>query len=82
MMLPEDWNDGYENVAIMCTCENQYQADHRLPVFLTLPIRHKSVIHEPMLESVNIEKYLSTGMIESVTCGGESGNDTRLCDFA
>lgn len=80
--LPEDWNDGYENVTIMCTCENQYQADHRLPVFLTLPVRHRSVIHEPMLESINIENYLATGMIESVTCGGESSDDARLCDFA
>ena len=29
--LPEDWGDGYDNVHICCTCENQYEADTRLP---------------------------------------------------
>lgn len=78
----DEWSDGYENVSIMCTCENQNQADIRLPFFLSLPIRHRSIIHEPMLEGINIEKHLATGKIESVTCGGESGDDARICDFA
>ena len=32
--LPEDWQDGYSNVHICYTCENQYIADKRLPTFL------------------------------------------------
>ena len=80
--LPGDWGSGYENATICCTCENQNQADYRLPVFLELPIKHRTVIHEPMLEQIDIRKYLATGKIEGVTCGGESGPDARVCDFS
>lgn len=80
--IPNDWNDGYENVTILCTCENQAKADERLPIFLRLPIKHKCIIHEPMLESIFIEPYLKSGQIERVICGGESGEQARLCDFA
>lgn len=79
--IPDDWGEGYENVTIMCTCENQSTADYRLPIFLEVPIKHRTVIHEPMLEEIHIEKYLETGLIEQVTCGGESGDEARVCDF-
>lgn len=82
--LPEDWGNGYDNVCISCTCESQYTADLRLPVFLELPIKHKSITHEPMLQKINIRKYLREygNIIESVSCGGESGPDARPCDYA
>ncbi|MCD8224972.1 MAG: phage Gp37/Gp68 family protein [Clostridiales bacterium] len=82
--LPDDWGNGYENIHICCTCENQYQTNKRLPVFLNLPILHKSIIHEPMLESINLRPYLELyhNAIECVTCGGESGPDARVCDYA
>ena len=80
--LPEDWGEGYGNVMVCCTCENQKMADTRLPVFLKLPVRHRSIIHEPMLEAVDIRQYLATGSIEQVTCGGESGLEARICDYA
>lgn len=79
--IPSDWGKGYDNVTICCTCENQERTDYRLPIFLQLPIKHREIIHEPMLEPVEIETYLKTGLIEKVTCGGESGPDARLCDF-
>lgn len=79
--LPADWGDGYENVTICSTCENQFQADDRLPFFLEEPIKHREIIHEPMLEKIYIEPYLETGRIEGVICGGESGPDARVCDF-
>lgn len=80
--LPEDWQDGYGNVSIWSTCENQSTADRRLPLLLENPIKHRAVIHEPMLGKINIEKYLKTGLIERVVCGGESGGDARICDYA
>ncbi len=81
--FPEDWGDGYDNVHICCTCENQKMADKRLPIFLELPIKHKSIIHEPMLEVINIRPYLERygSEIAQVLCGGESGEAARLCDF-
>ena len=83
--LPSGWGEkGYDNVQISCTCENQYWTDRRLPVFLSLPLPHKSITHEPMLERISIRKYLKEygKQIESVSCGGESGPEARVCDFA
>ena len=79
--LPDDWGDGYPNVTICSTVENQKTADERLPILLSLPIKHKEIIHEPMLEKIEIEKYLKSGQIERVTCGGESGPNARVCDY-
>lgn len=79
--LPSDWWGGYKNVTIICTCENQDTADRRLPILLSLPVRHREIIHEPMLERIDIEKYLATGLFEAVTCGGESGVNARPCDY-
>lgn len=82
--LPQDWGNGYPNVHIGCTCENQYWTDRRLPLFLELPIQHKYICQEPMLEEIHIESYLKKyhNQIEEVSCGGESGEDARLCDYA
>lgn len=79
--LPDDWKDGYDNVTICSTCENQKTADERLPILLDLPIKHREIIHEPMLEEINIEKYLQSNKIEMVTCGGESGPRARECNY-
>ena len=31
--LPDNWGDGYENVILNVTCENQKRADERIPLF-------------------------------------------------
>ncbi len=79
--IPDDWGEGWDNVTISSTCENQDRADYRLPIFLELPIKHRRIISEPMLEQIDIEKYLRSGLVEQVTCGGESGSSARPCDF-
>ena len=79
--LPPDWGDGWDHVTICSTCEDQERTDHRLPILLSLPIRHREVICEPLLGEINLEKYLAGGLIEQVTCGGESGDPARPCDF-
>ncbi len=79
--VPSDWGDGWENVTICSTCENQDRTDHRLPILLKLPIKHREVNCEPMLGEIDMEKYLATGLIGHVTCGGESGNNARPCDL-
>ena len=60
--------------------ENQRRVDERLPLFRSLPICHKSVICEPLLEPVDFRGGLA-GWCEKVTVGGESGNDARVCDY-
>lgn len=79
--LPPDWGDGYDNVAVGCTVENQDRADFRLPVFLSLPIRHRLVVVAPMLERVDLRQYLDPALIESVSAGGESGKYARPLDL-
>ena len=79
--LPDDWGAGWENVTICATCENQRRADERIPILLSLPIRHRRIIHEPMLERIEIEPYLASGKIERVVCGGESGDNARPCHY-
>lgn len=81
-LLPPDWGEGYENVTVGCTCENQKRADERLPVFLSLPILHRWVICEPLLGEIDLHPYLSPEMIEEVSVGGESGEGARECDFS
>lgn len=78
--LPGDWGDGYDNVAICCTVENQDRADYRLPIFLAETIKHKSIICEPLLESIDLLTYLSLD-IKEVVVGGESGNNARVCSY-
>ncbi len=79
--MPSDWGNGWDNVTICSTCEDQTRADYRLPIFLKLPIKHREIISEPMLGEIDIGKYLATGLIEHVSCGGESGDNARPCDL-
>lgn len=81
-VLPADWGDGYPNVTIGCTCENQDRADFRLPIFLHLPIRERMIVCEPLLSPIDLRPYLDPERIREVTVGGESGENARVCDFA
>lgn len=78
--LPPDWGKGYPNVTICCTCENQDRVDFRLPIYLSLPLRHRIIICEPLLERIDLSPYLSD-RVEQVVVGGESGENARLCDY-
>ena len=78
--IPDDWGDGYDNVIVGCTVENQAMADYRLPIFRSLPIKHKSIIVAPMLTAINLEQYLDK-TIDEVAVGGESGLDARPCHY-
>ena len=79
--LPADWGEGYDHVAIGCTVENQDRANHRLPIFLSLPIKHRLIIVAPMIGEVDLRKWLDAEKIEEVSAGGESGKYARPLDF-
>ena len=59
-------------------------ADLRLPVYLELPLRHFSIMHESLLGPIDIRKYLDryNPIIESVSVGGESGPHARVCEYS
>lgn len=79
--LPQNWGEGWENIFLTVTCENQKRADERIPQLLTLPFKHKGIICAPFLGKVSLKKYLTDGQIEQVICGGENYNGARPCDF-
>lgn len=79
--IPDDWGDGYDNVGIICTVENQCQCDIRLPIFMKMPIKHKFIGCEPLLTEINMEIYIDKSIL-LVSCGGESGPEARECDYS
>lgn len=78
--IPSDWDDGYDNVYVCCTIEDQNTADERLGIFSTLPIKHKGITAQPLVGKVNIEKYLDS--IDLVVVGGESDVNGRVMDYS
>lgn len=78
--VPQDWGNGYENVMICCTIENQERANYRMPIYMKANIAHKSIICEPLLEDIDLTPWLDNS-IEQITAGGESGMEARICDY-
>lgn len=76
---PNDWGDGYDNVTVGCTIENQEMADYRLEIFDTLPIKHKNIICQPLIENINIKEHLSG--VDLVMVGGESDRNARPLEY-
>lgn len=79
--LPKDWDSGWENIFFNITCENQRRADERIPILLSLPFKHKGIFCAPFLGSISIKRYLASGQIEQVICGGENYDGARPCHF-
>lgn len=79
--LPSNWRDGYDNVMLNVTCENQKRADERIPILKELPFKHKGIMCAPFIGEVSIKKYLGDGFIEQVICGGENYDGARPCNF-
>lgn len=79
--VPQDWGEGYENVVVGCSVENQHCASSRLRAFLEMPIRRRWIVCAPLLEELDLREYLDRERIERVSVGGESGFDSRVCDY-
>ena len=77
--IPDDWGEGYENVVVCCTVENQRNVDKKLSVFQKLPIKHKCITAQPLIEPIDMEQYLDG--IELVVVGGESDPQARPLDY-
>ena len=65
--LPPDWGAGYENVHISVTCENQYWADKRLPIFLILPIISLYPSFEKTLAVLDRYNYVAGPLSEEIS---------------
>jgi protein gp37 len=89
--IPSDWGSGWPNVEIACTCENQDRANYRLPIYAEVPIKKKTIICEPLLEDIDLSKWLClrkenedgrvVRVFHQVVVGGESGLEARVCNY-
>jgi protein gp37 len=84
--LPKDWGNGYPNVWIGTSVENQKYADLRIPILLSVPAVVRFVSYEPALGPVDFKPWIpgavrdSSPYIDWIISGGESGPDYRPMD--
>jgi protein gp37 len=79
--LPDDWGDGYSNVALGASAENQEEADRRIPVLMKVPAACRFLSMEPLLGPVNLPAdALKKDGISYLIAGGESGSSARKTD--
>ena len=79
--LPDDWGDGYENVFLNVTCENQARLEERLPIFSKIKAKVKGIMIAPILGPIDLKPFLNLSDIKQVVCGGENYNGNRPCNF-
>ncbi len=79
--LPEDWGEGYENVMMNISVENQRAFDERWPVLEKIPAKHKGINIAPMLSEIDISPALASGQIERVNLSGEGFDGRRPCRY-
>ena len=79
--LPEDWNDGYDNVFLNVTCENQARLEERMPIFSKIKAKVKGIMIAPILGPIDLKPYLKNNDIKQVICGGENYGGCRPCNF-
>lgn len=81
--LPHDWgDDGYPNVWLGVSVENQKSADKRIPPLLDIPTAVRFVSAEPLLDKTHLCEWTSEGFLDWVIIGGESGPNARPMDEA
>jgi protein gp37 len=74
-MLPSDWGNGWPNVWLGTTTENQLEAARRIPELLALPAKVHFLSVEPMLKAVELGPWLDG--LQWIIVGGESGAGAR-----
>lgn len=81
--LPADWGNGYPNVWLGVSAENQHWADERIPALLKVPAVMRFVSAEPLLGPIDfrlVPNFNRVGLDLSrlwVIVGGESGKGAR-----
>lgn len=75
--LPADWGDGYENVALGASVENQVEHDRRAKVLASVPAKVRFFSMEPLLEAVTLDPEIMGTQVRYVIAGGESGAGAR-----
>jgi protein gp37 len=84
--LPDDWGDGWDNVWLGFSAENQVTFNERIAWFVNIPAKIRFVSAEPLLGEIWTFPWLNLTVenrsgkpgsaIDWVIIGGESGNET------
>lgn len=78
-MLPDDWGNGYPNVWLGTTTEDQPHYDRRWPILRDIPAAVRFISYEPALGSLTTLRC--EGAPDWIICGGESGPGRRPFDL-
>lgn len=80
--LPADWGNGWPNVWLLVSAENQARYNERVPLLLNTPAAIRGVSCEPLLSEIDLtvpngDTFRSClADLDWIIIGGESGNDT------
>ncbi len=74
-MLPKDWGDGYRNVWLGVTAEDQGHFDQRWRYLQNIPSAIKFISYEPALGPLRLPKH--EPLPDWLISGGESGPGAR-----
>lgn len=81
-MLPPDWHDGYRNVWLGTTAEDQANYNRRWPVLSRIPKTLGFISYEPAIGKLIDLDATARRVPDWIICGGESGKGARLMDPA
>ncbi|BBU57402.1 DUF5131 family protein [Mameliella alba] len=76
--LPDDWGDGYLNVWLGCTVENQAEADRRITHLTDVPAVVHFLSMEPLQGPVDLWPWIDS--LQWVIVGGENSPRYRPAD--
>lgn len=85
--LPKGWGEGWPNVWLGVSTENQEYAEKRIPLLLAVPANTRFLSCEPLLGPLDLTKWLCGGFPPSwgypnelhwIIAGGESGPHARV----
>lgn len=79
--LPPDWGNGWPNVMLNVTCENQEMFDRRWPIFEKVPACWKGMCLAPLIGPVDIGPALRSSQISEISAGGENYDNPRPCRY-
>lgn len=77
--LPRDWHDGYPNVWLGVSAEDQAHYNKRYSLLAYIPARVRFISAEPLIGGINFNVSSLKG-IHWVIFGGESGPGARECN--
>jgi protein gp37 len=79
--VPDDWGDGYDNVWMGTSVENQEWAERRIPLLMETPAKVYWLSAEPLIGKIDLWGACdSPGSIDWVVVGGESGPQARMME--